>query len=172
MKRYLLLLLCLVVGLYADAQKTYIQCGKLINGISNNARSSVTVIVEGKKIVAIKDGYVTGDPSDNVIDLKNKTVLPGFIDCHVHLEMQFSKTSFADGFRETDADIAFQSAVYARRTLMAGFTSVRDLGGTGVNISLRNAINRGLTDGPNILTAGRAISASGGHMDPSVRIAQ
>lgn len=168
MKRYLLLFLACATGFYAHAQKTYIQCGKLIDGISDNARSSVTVIVEGKKIVEIKNGYVTGGASDSVIDLKNKTVLPGFIDCHVHLEMQFSKTSFADGFKETDADIAFQSTVYARRTLMAGFTSVRDLGGTGVNISLRKAINKGLTDGPNILTAGRAISASGGHMDPSV----
>ena len=168
MKQLLLLILSCAIGLSANAQKTYIQCGKLIDGISDKARTSVTVIVEGKKIVDIKNGYISGGTSDSVIDLKNKTVLPGLMDCHVHLESQLSKTAFADGFRETDADIAFHAAVYAKRTLMAGFTTVRDLGGTGVNISLRNAINKGWADGPNILTAGRAISASGGHMDPSV----
>ena len=168
MKRLLLLILSFSICVLAHAQKTYIQCGKLIDGISNSARSSVTVIVEGKKILDIKNGYVSGGTSDSIIDLKNRTVLPGLIDCHVHLESQYSKTAFADGFRETDADIAFHAAVYAKRTLMAGFTTVRDLGGTGVNISLRNSINKGWTDGPNILTAGRPISASGGHMDPSV----
>jgi imidazolonepropionase-like amidohydrolase len=168
MKRLLFIFLAFAICFNTNAQKTYIQCGKLIDGISDNARSSVTVVVEGKKIVAIKNGYESGGASDSVIDLKNKTVLPGFIDCHVHLEMQFSKTSFSDGFKETDADIAFQSTVYAKRTLMAGFTSVRDLGGSGVNIALRNAINKGIVDGPYILTAGKAISASGGHMDPSV----
>ncbi len=168
MKRLLTILIAAAIGGSALAQKTYIQCGRLIDGVSDKERKSVTIVVEGKKIVEIKDGYVNGKSSDSLIDLKYKTVMPGFIDCHVHLEMQFSKTSFADGFREKDADIAFQSAVYAKRTLLAGFTTVRDLGGSGVNISLRNAINRGVTVGPNILTAGRAISATGGHMDPSV----
>lgn len=161
------LLFCLF-SYTAVAQKTYLQCGRLIDGVSDKERKSVTIVVEGKKIVEVKDGYITGNTSDSIIDLKNKTVMPGFIDCHVHLESQYSKTAFADGFREKDADIAFHAAVYAKRTLMAGFTTVRDLGGTGVNISLRNAINKGLTDGPYILTAGKAISATGGHMDPSV----
>ena len=152
------------------AQKTYIQCGRIIDGVSDKERKTVTIITEGKKILDIKDGYLSGGSSDSIVDLKNKTVMPGFIDCHVHLEFQISKTSFMDGFRLSDADIAFQSAIYARRTLMAGFTTVRDLGGTGVNIALRNAIDRGLTEGPHILTAGKAISASGGHMDPSVGI--
>ena len=168
MKQLLTLLLSCVLTCSAVAQKTYIQCGRLIDGVSDKERKSVTIVVEGKKIVEVKDGFVAGKSSDSLIDLKDETVMPGFIDCHVHLEMQFSKTSFADGFREKDADIAFQSAMYAKRTLMAGFTTVRDLGGSGVNISLRNAINRGIAVGPNILTAGRAISATGGHMDPSV----
>ena len=168
MKRLLFSFLACALSCSAIAQKTYIQCGKLIDGISDKERKSVTIVIEGKKIVEVKDGYVSGGASDSLIDLKNKTMMPGFIDCHVHLEMQFSKTAFADGFRKKDADIAYQAAVYARRTLMAGFTTVRDLGGTGVNISLRNAINQGLTDGPYMFTAGRAISATGGHMDPSV----
>jgi len=168
MKQLLFLLLACAGSYMATAQKTYIQCGRLIDGIANAERNAATIVVEGNKIIEVKDGYINGGAADNIIDLKNKTVMPGFIDCHVHLELEYGKNVFADGFRETDADIAFHAAVYAKRTLMAGFTSVRDLGGTGVNISLRNAINQGLTDGPYILTAGKAISATGGHMDPSV----
>jgi imidazolonepropionase-like amidohydrolase len=152
----------------AFAQKTYIHCGRLIDGISNQAQSEMTIVVEGKLITDIQKGYTNGGTGDKVIDLKNKTVMPGLIDCHVHLESQGSRNSIAEGFILTDADIAYQAEVYAKRTLMAGFTTVRDLGGTGVNISLRKAIKSGLVDGPRIITAGRAISASGGHMDNSV----
>ncbi|HVI43855.1 MAG TPA: amidohydrolase family protein [Chitinophaga sp.] len=152
----------------AFAQKTYVQCGKLIDGSGAAPRQSVTVVIEGRNITAIQNGYTTGGAGDVTIDLKDKTVLPGLIDCHVHIESQNSRTAFADGFRLSDADIAYRAAGYARKTLQAGFTTVRDLGGSGVNISLRNAINQGLTEGPNILTAGLPISATGGHMDESV----
>jgi imidazolonepropionase-like amidohydrolase len=155
------------ISISSFAQKTYIQCGKLIDGISNTAQTQVTIVVEGKLITEIQKGYTTGGATDKVIDMKTKTVMPGLIDCHVHLESQFSKNTLLEGFTLTDADIAFRSTVYAKRTLMAGFTTVRDLGGSGVNISLRKAIERGLVDGPRMLTAGRAISASGGHMDNS-----
>jgi imidazolonepropionase-like amidohydrolase len=164
--------LCFVFLLFfasaAFAQKTYIHCGRLVDGISNQAQAEMTIVVDGKLITDIQKGYTTGGANDKVIDLKNKTVMPGLIDCHVHLESQGSKNSIAEGFILTDADIAYQAEVYAKRTLIAGFTTVRDLGGTGVNISLRKAIKRGLIDGPRIITAGRAISASGGHMDNSV----
>jgi imidazolonepropionase-like amidohydrolase len=167
--KYLFLSICIgLMAVNAIAQKTYLHCGKLIDGLGGSPRSAVTVVVEGGKIVAIKSGYTAGGESDKVIDLKDKTVMPGFIDCHVHLEFQQSKSSFSDRFRMKDADVAYTAAAYARATLMAGFTTVRDLGGSGVNVSLRNAINKGIVVGPNILTAGKAISASGGHMDESV----
>ena len=165
-KFYFIFLLFFTSAVFA--QKTYIQCGRLIDGISNTAQTGVTIIVEGNKIADIQKGYINGDAGDKLISLKDKTVMPGLIDCHVHLEEQGSKNSLLEGFTLTDADIAFRAAVYAKRTLMAGFTTVRDLGGSGVNISLRKAVQRGLTDGPRIITAGRAISASGGHMDSSV----
>jgi imidazolonepropionase-like amidohydrolase len=165
--KYFYLAVSLLLAQVSLAQKTYIQCGKLIDGISNTEQTEVTVIIEGKSIIDIKKGYVTGGSNDKSISLKDKTVMPGLIDCHVHLESQFSKNTIAEGFILTDADIAYQAAVYAKRTLMAGFTTVRDLGGTGVNISLRKAVARGEVEGPRIITAGRAISASGGHMDPS-----
>jgi imidazolonepropionase-like amidohydrolase len=169
MKKLIFLLqACFAFTFCAWGQKTYLYCGRLIDGSSNTVRKAVTIVVDGKRIVQIKSGYLKADPDDRVIDLKNRTVLPGFIDCHVHLEFQQSKSSFSDGFRNNEADVAFLSATYAKATLMAGFTTVRDLGGSGVNVSLRNAINKGVAIGPNILTAGKAISASGGHMDESV----
>jgi len=166
--RKLLILFLLFIASSAFAQKTYIQCGKLIDGISGKAQAEVTIVVDGKMITDIQKGYTSGSSGDKVIDLKNKTVMPGLIDCHVHLEEEHSKTGMLDGFTMTDADMAYHAQVYAKRTLMAGFTTVRDLGGSGVNISLSKAVRQGLVDGPRIITAGRAISASGGHMDGSV----
>lgn len=166
-KLYLSLALALLAGPLL-AQKTYIQCGKKIDVTASAVRSQVTIVVEGGKIVDVQQGYTGGGAGDTVVSLKDRTVMPGLIDCHVHLESQFSKNQIAETFILTDADIAYRAAVFARRTLMAGFTTVRDLGGSGVNISLRKAVAQGLVDGPRIFTAGRAISASGGHMDNSV----
>jgi len=161
-------ILFLLISSAAPAQKTYIQCGKLIDGVSNSVQSVVTIIVEGNMITDVQNGYINGSAGDKLISLKDKTVMPGLIDCHVHLEDQFSKNTLLEGFTLTDADIAYRAALNAKKTLMAGFTTVRDLGGSGVNISLRKAVQQGLVDGPRIITAGRAISASGGHMDNSV----
>jgi len=164
-KLYLVVFILLAQNLFA--QKTYIQCGRLIDAISNSERKNITIVVDGTKIIDVKDGFVAGNQEDKLINLKDKTVMPGLIDCHVHLEMQFSKNTLLEGFTLTDADVAYRAAVFAKRTLMAGFTTVRDLGGSGVNISLRKAIQKGLVDGPRIITAGRAISSTGGHMDNS-----
>src|ERR1700753_1616501 len=98
----------------AFAQKTYIQCGRLIDGVADKPLEKVTIIVEGNTITDIKDGYVQGGSADRTIVLKDKTVLPGLIDCHVHLESQTSKTSILEGFTQTDADIAYQAQVYAK----------------------------------------------------------
>ena len=166
--KHLYTAICVLIAGTCSAQKTYIQCGKLIDGFSKAAQTEMTIVVDGKRIADVQKGYTSGSGSDKVIDLRNKTVMPGLIDCHVHLESQFNKNSTTEGFTLTDADVAYNAAIYAKKTLMAGFTTVRDLGGSGVNISLRKAVQRGLVDGPRIFTAGRAISASGGHMDGSV----
>ncbi|MBV8389304.1 MAG: amidohydrolase family protein [Mucilaginibacter sp.] len=166
--RKIFLVILLFIASSAFAQRTYIQCGKLIDGISGQAQKEMTIVVDGKMISDIQKGYTSGGAGDKVVDLKNKTVMPGLIDCHVHLDHEHSKTSMIEGFTLTDADVAYRAQVYAKRTLMAGFTTVRDLGGSGVNISLRKAVAQGLVDGPRIITAGRPISASGGHMDNSV----
>jgi imidazolonepropionase-like amidohydrolase len=85
---------------------------------------------------------------------------------HVHLEEE-SPTKYVEEFTQNDADVAFNSIGFAKSTLMAGFTTVRDLGGSGVNVALRNAINQGKVVGPRILTAEKALASTGGHADPT-----
>lgn len=165
--RKIFLLLALFLSGFAQAQKTFIYCGKLIDAVSNTMLTSKTIIVEGNKIIDIKDGYPAPGADDKLIDLKTKTVMPGLMDMHVHLEGQTKKNAQADRLTQEPQDIAFQSVNYAYVTLMAGFTTVRDMGGSRVNISLRNAINNGTTIGPRIYTAGKAIATTGGHADPT-----
>ena len=170
-KNYLstvLLLLFLTSPLLTLAQqRTLIHCGNLLDGVRNDLQREMTVVVEGTKITAIQKGYAKPAASDRVIDLKSKTVLPGLIDMHVHLEGETRRGGTLDRFTMNVPDVAFQSAKYAQTTLLAGFTTVRDLGGSGVNVGLRNAINRGLVDGPRIFTAGKTIATTGGHADPT-----
>src|SRR5690606_31407177 len=97
----------------------------------------------------------------------NKTVMPGWIDMHVHLEGETSPNRYLETFTLNPADNAFASVRFAEITLMTGFTTVRDLGGSGVNISMRNAINKGYIKGPRIFTAGKSIATTGGHADPT-----
>ena len=147
-----------------SAQTTYLYCGRILP-ISGEAILNATIVVEGNKIARIEPGFSRAPTGAEVVDLKNKTVLPGLIDCHVHMEWELNRSSYNERFTLNPADIAYRAAVYARRTLDIGFTTVRDLGGTGVNIALRNAINSGWAIGPRILTAGRALSITGGHAD-------
>lgn len=149
------------------AQKTIIHCGNLIDGKSNDAQPQMTIVIEGNKITAVQKGFTKPAGDEKVIDLSQKTVMPGFIDMHVHLEGETNKDQSLQRFTLNEADIAFRSTVFAKKTLLAGFTTVRDLGGTGVNIALRNAVNQGLVVGPRIITAGKSIATTGGHADPT-----
>jgi imidazolonepropionase-like amidohydrolase len=162
-------LTCLVALCFygVQAQKTIVHCGTLIDGKSNEAQQQMTIVIEGNKISAVEKGYTKPGKDDKVIDLTKKTVMPGFIDMHVHLEGETNKDQALQRFTLNDADVAFKSTVFAKKTLLAGFTTVRDLGGSGVNISLRNAINQGLVVGPRIFTAGKSIATTGGHADPT-----
>jgi imidazolonepropionase-like amidohydrolase len=153
MKRYLTLLI-LFVSFSISAQDSYLHCGKIIDTENGKILTKKTIIVSADKITAIKNGYVSSSNlKDIVIDLKTKTVMPGLIDLHVHLESEFNPKNGRLDFTANEADIAYGSLDYAKKTLMAGFTTVRDLGGTGVNIALRNAIAKGKVVGPRIFTA-------------------
>ncbi|QKG56715.1 amidohydrolase family protein [Hymenobacter sp. BRD128] len=150
----------------ALAQKTYLHCGRLLDVRSGRLLSQQTIVVEKNRITAVQGGYTAASgPQDQVINLENKTVLPGFIDCHVHLESSPSRNSFREKFTLNPADVAYRAEANALVTLRAGFTTVRDCGGSGVNIALRKAVTQGLVPGPRIYTAGTAISSTGGHMD-------
>ncbi len=167
MKSILTLFLALSCAGTALAQRTILHCGTLIDGVLDKPRMKMSVIITGNKITAIQSGYITPAAGDKVVDLKQQTVMPGWMDMHVHIESETSKTNYADRFVRNPADLAFLSVRYAHRTLMTGFTTVRDLGGTGVNIALRNAIAKGLITGPRIFTAGKSIATTGGHADPT-----
>lgn len=161
-----LLIFFLFISLTASAQRTVVHCGNLIDGVSKTSLGKATIVIDGNKITSINKGtFIVSDTAYTLIDLSTKTVLPGFIDLHVHLESETSKDAAVKRYTQNDADIAFQSIIYAKKTLMAGFTTVRDLGGSGVNISLRNAVNAGTVIGPRIFTAGKTIATTGGHAD-------
>ena len=164
----LILILCVLQMNLSAAQNIYLHCGQLIDTEKGVVLTKKTVIVSGEKIKAIKNGFVVPEnPKDVVVDLKSKTVMPGLIDMHVHMENEYNPARYMDQFTANEADVAFKSVNYAEITLLAGFTTVRDLGGTGVNIALRNAINNNTIVGPRIFTAGKAIATTGGHADPN-----
>ncbi|MEX0721965.1 MAG: amidohydrolase family protein [Balneolaceae bacterium] len=167
-KATLLLSITLLLGVStATAQKTIIHAGSLIDGISDDVQSEVSIIIEDEKITSVENGYASVGENDRFIDLRDKTVMPGLIDLHVHLESETSPTKYMEAFTFNDADMAFRSSQFAKRTLMAGFTTVRELGGSGVNISLRNAIRNGVAEGPRIITVGKSLATTGGHADPT-----
>jgi len=159
--------LCLLFGPWLPAQQTYLHCGKLITCTDQTVKEAMTIIVESDKIVEVRKGYATAPAGAKVIDLRNRTVMPGLMDMHVHIESESSRSSYMERTSLNEADRAFKAAQYANRTLMAGFTTVRDLGGTGVNVSLRNAINQGIATGPRIITCEKSIATTGGHADPT-----
>ena len=145
--------------------KTLIHAGSLIDGRAAAARKAVTITVENDRITALADGYTAPAAGDTVIDLKNSTVTPGWIDCHVHLTSEQSgQAGYAERFYLNPADVALHSTVYAKRTLLAGFTTVRDCGaGDKLNLALRDAIAKGWVDGPRIFAAG-SVGTTGSHV--------
>lgn len=154
-------------GGLAFAQQTLIHCGRLIDGSSDVLRKEMTIVVEGNEIVDVQSGYAKAGKDDVVIDLKDKTVLPGLMDMHVHLENMYNKQAYLKRFTLNEADIAYEAQHHAKLTLMAGFTTVRDLGGTGVNVALRDAIARGRTVGPRVIACRKSLAITGGHADPT-----
>jgi len=162
---------CLSLLLAAMAlfgQQTAVRAARLFDGRSATLQSPGLVVVEGNKIVGVGPSAVLA-PNAKVIDLGDATLLPGFMDAHVHLGMQFGldrRQEVLDEQARTPAEIALRHAKYARATLDAGFTTVRNLGDwNGVDIALRNVINAGEIPGPRILASGPGLGSLGGHCD-------
>jgi imidazolonepropionase-like amidohydrolase len=140
----------------------------LVDGESDEPRREVSIVIEEGQITRIVDGYEKPGEGDTVVSLRKYTVMPGLMDMHTHLQSQHSKQSYTERFFMDQAEYALRSTVHARRTLMAGFTTVRDLGDNGVNsIALRKAINEGWVVGPRIFTSAKSLATTGGHADPS-----
>lgn len=142
-----------------------LQCGKLFDARAGKLLDAHTVVVRDGRIAEVRKGHEAVAGAD-VIDLTAHTCTPGWTDLHVHLGSQSSPQSYSEGFRLDPVDYAFRAVGYAEKTLMAGFTSVRDLGGD-VSPHLRDAVNQGLVKGPRIWAAGKSIATTGGHADPT-----
>ena len=143
-----------------------LQCGKLFDSRSGKLLGAHTVVVRAGKVAEVLAGRAEGVANATTIDLTDRTCMAGWTDLHVHLGGESSPQSYSEGFRLDPVDFAYRSVGYAEKTLLAGFTSVRDLGGN-ITLKLRDAINTGVLKGPRIWAAGTAIASTGGHGDPT-----
>jgi imidazolonepropionase-like amidohydrolase len=150
----------------AASAATLIHAGRLIDGTDAAPRERVTIAVEAGRIRSIDGGFTAPAGGDEVVDLSGATVMPGFMDMHVHLTSEHSRTSELDSVKKSESDRAYDSVVFAERTLLAGFTTVRNLGDQwNTSIALKRAIDAGKVKGPRIFTSGRSIGTRGGHAD-------
>jgi imidazolonepropionase-like amidohydrolase len=150
------------------ADTKVIHAGQLLAVPGQAPKTQQTIVVEGDKIVAVYNGYKAvsefGDDAE-LVDLKDQFVLPGLMDMHVHIQMEIGPNSDSQRLRMSDADVAMQSAYYAHQTLMAGFTTVRDLGALPEQLyALRDGVEKGWIAGPRIIGSG-GVSVTGGHGD-------
>jgi len=151
----------------AQASVTALNCGHLIDTVNGKVLGDSTIVIENGRVREVLNG-MQAPAGARLIDLKTETCMPGLIDSHTHLTGQTSRTGYVDKFHWNIADYAIRSTVYARRTLLAGFTTVRNLGDqANESAALRDAINAGIVPGPRIFTAGKAIGSTGGHADPT-----
>ncbi len=161
--RFPISILALLLSGGAWAQ-TIIHAGQLFDSAAGVVIDAATIVVEGERIAVVQTGYA-GEPD---IDLTEAFVMPGWIDMHVHIGGELSPDSFVEEFTLEPADLALRAVPYAERTLMAGFTTVRDLGTDHlVAQSVRRAVAEGHIVGPRIFTAGKSLATTGGHADPT-----
>ena len=124
MRKLLLFSMAVLIMNVLPAQRTIIHCGQLIDVKNLQVLKEMSVIIDGNKISDVQKGYTAAAAGDKLIDLKNKTVMPGLIDMHVHMEDETGPNKYLNGFTWNPSDYAFQSVVFAERTLLAGFTTV------------------------------------------------
>mgnify|MGYP006160853327 FL=1 len=147
---------------------TLIHAGKIITAEDNKILTDHTIVIEQDKIIAVEAGFRTAETDDIVIDLKQHTVMPGLMDMHTHFYTQFSPSVYSEGFTMNEADYALRGATFAEKTLMSGFTTVRELGDNNqISVALKKAIAKGYIKGPRIYAAGKSIATTGGHADPT-----
>ena len=160
------ILLCGIAGT-AGAADLVIHAGALIDGINATPRHRVSIIVHDDRIASVEDGFATPSGAQ-VVDLSTATVMPGFIDCHVHVSAKLPSRVNAteDWLTHSDIDRAFDAAQFVRQMLQQGFTSARDAGGGDETVAVRNAINAGRISGPRLWVALEPLGPTAGHGDP------
>jgi len=151
------------------AQVQVIHAGTLLTIAGQKPLSTQTIVVDNGKIIAVKSGFVNASKfakDAKLIDLSTSFVMAGLMDMHVHLQGELGPKNDSEALRLSDADMAMESVMFAKKTLMAGFTTVRDLGSKPEQIfALRDGINKGWISGPRIIAAGSAVAVTGGHGD-------
>jgi len=148
---------------------TIIHAGHLLDTASGKVLEKRSIVIEDGRVTRVEPGFIGGE-EDDIIDLSGSYVSPGFMDMHVHLDGELNPpASYSEEFFMNSADIALRSSIFAKRTLDAGFTTVRDLGAGDIQaiFALRDAIAKGYIDGPRIFAAGKAMATTGGHADPT-----
>lgn len=153
---------------------TVIHAGQLLDRPGSAPRGPSTIVIRDGKVAEVMAGFQAGPVGATVIDLKDKFVLPGLIDSHVHLDSDAGgNAALIESITDSPARAAFRAAGNAKKTLMAGFTTVRNLGdGSGATLALRDAVAAGELPGPRIIDAGRSISTTSGHMDATLSVSE
>ncbi len=151
-----------------------IHAGQLLDKPGSQPRGASTIVVRNGKIAEVMTGHQAGPAGATLIDLKDRFVLPGLIDSHVHLDSDAGgNAALIESVTDSPARAAYRAAGNAKKTLMAGFTTVRNLGdGTGATLALRDAVAAGDLPGPRIIDAGRSISTTSGHMDATLSVSE